>query len=87
MLHELLARAAACWPSHIALTVGTQHLAYEDVQLQVECCAAGLLGLGLARGARVAVYLEKRLETVVASFAAPAAGGVLVPVNALLKAS
>ena len=87
LLHELLARAAACWPSHIALTVGTQHLAYEDVQLQVECCAAGLLGLGLTRGARVAVYLEKRLETVVASFAAPAAGGVLVPVNALLKAS
>jgi acyl-CoA ligase (AMP-forming) (exosortase A-associated) len=33
----------------------------------------------------VGIYLEKRTETVVASFAAPAAGGVFVPLNPLLK--
>ena len=42
--------------------------------------------MGLLRGARAAVYLEKRFEAVVTSFAVPAAGGVLVPVNPLLKA-
>ena len=87
LLHELPARAAACWPARAALTVGGLHLAYADLYPQVERCAASLLALGLARGARVAVYLEKRVETVVASFAAPAAGGVLVPVNPLLKAT
>ena len=87
LLHELPARAAACWPARTALTVGGQHLAYADLFSQVERCAASLLALGLARGARVAVYLEKRVEAVVASFAAPAAGGVLVPVNPLLKAT
>lgn len=87
LLHELPARAAACWPARAALTVGGLHLAYADLYSQVERCAASLLALGLARGARVAVYLEKRVETVVASFAAPAAGGVLVPVNPLLKAT
>lgn len=87
LLHELPARAAACWPARAALTVGGQHLAYADLYSQVERCAASLLALGLARGARVAVYLEKRVEAVVASFAAPAAGGVLVPVNPLLKAT
>ena len=87
LLHELPARAAACWPARAALTVGGQHLAYADLFSQVERCAASLLALGLARGARVAVYLEKRVEAVVASFAAPAAGGVLVPVNPLLKAT
>lgn len=87
LLHELPARAAACWPPRAALTVGGQHLAYADLYSQMERCAASLLALGLARGARVAVYLEKRVETVVASFAAPAAGGVLVPVNPLLKAT
>ena len=87
LLHELPARAAACWPARAALTVGGLHLAYADLFSQVERCAASLLALGLARGARVAVYLEKRVETVVASFAAPAAGGVLVPVNPLLKAT
>ena len=87
LLHEVPARAAACWPARAALTVGGQHLAYADLFSQVERCAASLLALGLARGARVAVYLEKRVEVVVASFAAPAAGGVLVPVNPLLKAT
>jgi acyl-CoA synthetase (AMP-forming)/AMP-acid ligase II len=37
-------------------------------------------------GERVAIYLEKRFETVIASFGAPAAGGVFVPLNPLLKA-
>lgn len=87
LLHELPARAAACWPGHQALTVEGRHWSYADLQSQIERCAAGLLALGLERGARVAVFLEKRVETVAASFAAPAAGGVLVPVNPLLKAA
>ncbi|MBS0293401.1 MAG: acyl-CoA ligase (AMP-forming), exosortase A system-associated [Proteobacteria bacterium] len=87
LLHELPARAAACWPDQVALTIDGKHLSYNGLQADIERCAAGLLGLGLARGARVAVYLEKRLEAVVASFAAPAAGAVLVPVNPLLKAA
>jgi acyl-CoA ligase (AMP-forming) (exosortase A-associated) len=33
----------------------------------------------------VAIYLEKRFETVIASFGTPAAGGVFVPINPLLK--
>ncbi len=87
LLHELPARAAVCWPGRTALTVGGQHLSYAGMQSHIESCTASLQALGLARGARVAVFLEKRVETVVASFAAPAAGGVLVPVNPLLKAA
>lgn len=85
LLHQLPQRAAACWPQRTALTVAGRHLCYADMQQQIECCAAGLLRLGLEPGARVALYLDKRVEAVVASFAAPAAGAVLVPVNPLLK--
>jgi len=60
-------------------------LSYADLHAQIEGCAAALLQLGLERGARVVLYLDKRVETVVASFAAPAAGAVLVPANPLLK--
>ncbi|NMM75446.1 acyl-CoA ligase (AMP-forming), exosortase A system-associated [Acidovorax sp. SRB_24] len=87
LLHELPARAAVCWPERTALTVGGEHVSYALAQSHIARCTAYLLALGLARGARVAVFLEKRVETVVASFAAPAAGGVLVPVNPLLKAA
>ncbi|HET8701386.1 MAG TPA: acyl-CoA ligase (AMP-forming), exosortase A system-associated, partial [Nitrococcus sp.] len=41
--------------------------------------------VGLTVDERVAVYLEKRWETVVALFGAASAGGVFVPVNPLLK--
>jgi len=47
--------------------------------------ADGVLELGLARGERVGIYLDKRAETVIASFGAPAAGAVFVPLNPLLK--
>ena len=85
LLHDLPARAAALWPTQCALTTGDQHVLYVDLQAQVSACASGLLALGLGPGERVAVFLEKRCEAVVASFAAPAAAGVLVPVNPLLK--
>ncbi len=52
----------------------------------VAATASGLRELGLSRGERAAAYLEKRFETVIALFAAAAAGGVLVPVNPVLKA-
>lgn len=85
LLPELISLTAQRAPQLMALTQGDQHMIYGDLGVCVSQCASGLLGLGLARGERVAVYLEKRFETVIASFGAPAAGAVLVPVNPLLK--
>ena len=85
LLHQLLARSAARTPEATALTYGQAALSYGDLHQQVAGFASGLMGLGLQRGERVAIYLEKRFETVVASFGAPAAGGVFVPLNPLLK--
>jgi acyl-CoA ligase (AMP-forming) (exosortase A-associated) len=87
MLHDLPARAAAVWPDAVALTLGDQGLTYGELQAQAAAVAGQLLKHGLSRGARVAVYLDKRFETVVAGFAATAAGGVLVPLNPVLKHS
>ena len=85
LLPELIALTAQHSPQAIALTSGTSHFSYADLSTSVSQFAAGLLGLGLDRGERVAIYLEKRFETVIASFGAPAAGAVFVPVNPLLK--
>ena len=72
-------------PQAIALTSGMSNVNYGDLCVGVNQFASGLLGLGVKRGERVAIYLEKRFETVIASFGAPAAGAVFVPVNPLLK--
>ncbi len=62
-----------------------QTLDYAELAEAVRTSANGLRALGLNRGERVAVFLEKRLETVVALFSIAAAGGVFVPVNPVLK--
>lgn len=85
LLNELVAVAAERTPDAPALTYGAATLSYGELDAAVRGFASGLMQLGLARGERVAIYLEKRFETVVASFGAPAAGGVFVPLNPLLK--
>ena len=85
LLHELIHHAALLAPDAPALDDGGCKLTYHQLQAHVDACANGLIGVGLARGDRVGIWLEKRLETVVASFGAPAAGGVMVPMNPLLK--
>ena len=85
LLPELIARSAEKTPGAIALTHGKSSFTYEELQAELTRFAAGVAALGLRRGDRVAIYLEKRFESVVASFGAPAAGGVFVPLNPLLK--
>lgn len=86
LLHELIAHSANSFPNSNALTFGGKSIAYDDLHDRVASFASGLMDLGIRRGQRVAIYLEKRFETVIASFGAPAAGGVFVPLNPLLKA-
>ena len=85
LLPDLIARAAQRSPDATALSNAGQHLGYAALHAQVSAFAAGLMALGLRRAERVGIWLEKRFETVVASFGAPAAGGVFVPLNPLLK--
>ena len=85
LLPELIAAAAARTPDARALTDGVESLTYAELSSAVDRFAAGLVGLSLRRSERVAVYLEKRFEAVVASFGAAAAGAVFVPLNPLLK--
>jgi acyl-CoA ligase (AMP-forming) (exosortase A-associated) len=87
LLHELPAVAAERWPERVALSHEGVHLVYAELQKLIVRCAAGLRAANLQPGARVAVFLEKRFEAVVASFAATAAGGVLVPVNPVLRSA
>lgn len=85
LLQDLITVKANLSPGSTALTYGKTHLTYGELQDAVLSFANGLLNLGLSRGERVAIYLEKRFETVIASFGAPTAGGVFVPLNPLLK--
>lgn len=68
-----------------ALTYKNTTCSYADLWRRICGFAAGLSATGLRRNARVAVMLDKRIETVVAIFGTAAAGGVSVPINPLLR--
>jgi acyl-CoA ligase (AMP-forming) (exosortase A-associated) len=86
LLHELPLRGAERAPQAVALHDGAATLDYAQLAGRIRRFASALVALGVQRGERVAIYLDKRQETVIASFGAPAAGAVFVPVNPLLKA-
>ncbi len=86
LLHELLLHSAMTAPDAPAVTYRRQTLRYGELAAAAERFADGLLRLGVARGERVGIYLEKRHEFVVAAFGALAAGTVFVPINPILKA-
>lgn len=86
LFHELIYQSADRNTNTTALIDRKRHLSYPALAEAVQSFAGALHISGLSRGERVAVYLEKRLETVIALFGASAAGGAFVPVNPLLKA-
>ena len=85
-LHHMLLEQASLGGDAPALTHDGRTVAYADLADRVLRAAAGLHDLGVARGDRVAVFAEKRVETVVALWGTSAAGGVFVPVNPVFKA-
>jgi len=86
LVHQLVTDTAAWLPQGEAVRCQGQGLSYAQLACQIELVSAALLALGIQRCERVAVYLEKRLETVIALFGASMAGAAFVPVNPLLKA-
>ena len=86
LLHDLPLRMAAVAPESPALTYQSKTLSYGKLAESIERFAGRLVDLGIARGERVGIYLEKRFEFVIAAFGTMRAGAVFVPLNPLLKA-
>ncbi|GAA4404859.1 acyl-CoA ligase (AMP-forming), exosortase A system-associated [Quisquiliibacterium transsilvanicum] len=85
LLFELPFRTAQRSPARQALVSGKAALDYAGFCTQVDAFARAVTALGLERQDRVAVWLDKRPETVIALFGAARAGCVFVPVNPILK--
>ncbi|WP_101951663.1 acyl-CoA ligase (AMP-forming), exosortase A system-associated [Mycobacterium sp. 3519A] len=84
-LHHLVEERARSHPDLPALTFKQQTLTYGALWNQVREVAAGLAALGVGSGQRVALFLDKRIETVTAMYGASAAGAAIVPINPLLR--
>lgn len=85
LVHALIETSAESTPGAIALAHKRSALDYSELLHGVQRFARSAVASGVARSDRVAVYLEKRPETVITMFGAAAAGAVFVPINPVLK--
>ena len=79
LLSDLPLRAAVSKPDEVALRFRKTETSYGQLAGAIENVAWGLAGLGIRKQGRVAVYLNKRPETVLAFFAASLAMGSRQP--------
>jgi acyl-CoA ligase (AMP-forming) (exosortase A-associated) len=85
LLHDLPIDSAARDAGAPALHFRDAKFDYAALATAIESFARALVGLDVARQERVAIFLPKQFETVIAMFGAARAGCVFVPVNPLLK--
>ena len=80
-LQELLARAARRWGGKTAVIDGERVFTYADLEALSDNLAAGLAGLGVERGERVAVLAPNCAEFVIAFYGILKAGAIATTVN------
>ena len=81
LVHELFAERAAAMPDAAALVFRDAQLTYDELDRRANRLANHLHLLGVRPESRVAVYLERGLEPVVAVLAILKAGGAYVPLD------
>jgi long-chain acyl-CoA synthetase len=82
-LHRLLDDAAAKYPERVAITFLGKQITYRELLESCNAFARGLAGLGVHKGARVALYLPNVPQMVIAYYGVLKTGGICVPTNPL----
>ncbi|MHB8897656.1 MAG: class I adenylate-forming enzyme family protein [Thermoguttaceae bacterium] len=84
-LESFLQRSAARWPDKTALVCGPRRMTYAQYESASNRLAHALVGLGVARGDRVAIMLDNSIEVAVSVFAILKAGAAFMMVGATTK--
>ncbi|MDQ3974582.1 MAG: AMP-binding protein, partial [Actinomycetota bacterium] len=81
LLHHLLQSSAERYPQRTAVVDGERSLTYGELERRANQLANLLAELGVHRGDRVGLYLDKSLEAVVGIYAVLKCGGAYVPID------
>src|SRR5258707_1024698 len=81
LLLELFEAQADAHPSQTAVECGADQLSYRELDTRANQLAHHLRQLGVARGACVALQMERSVELYVAMFAVLKAGAAYVPLD------
>ena len=81
VLYDILQAASAAQPQKTAVFCKRDSMTYGEVDAAARGVAGTLVRLGVRKGDRVCVYLEKGFEEVVSFWGITLAGGVFVPIR------
>jgi fatty-acyl-CoA synthase len=83
---SFLERSARVWPGKTAVIYGARRLTYSELAAEAQRVARALQASGVRPGDRVAYLMPNLPEMLIAHYAVPLAGAVLVAVNTRLTA-
>src|SRR6478672_419368 len=83
---SFLERSARVWPGKTAVIYGARRLTYRELAAESMRVALALQASGVEPGDRVAYLMPNLPEMLIAHYAVPLAGGILVAVNTRLTA-
>ncbi|MEX1158743.1 MAG: AMP-binding protein [Thermomicrobiales bacterium] len=80
---DMFDRVVEQLPEHEALVSRHQNIrwTYRELRAEVDCFARGLVALGVKKGDRVGIWSPNHAEWIVAQFATPKIGAILVNIN------
>lgn len=84
LLHHQLIRTCEDLPDKTAVACGDKSLTFKQLSQHSAWLAKKILELGIQKGDRVAFFLDHDINQAISIYAISTAGGVFVPVNALL---
>ncbi|MBI2216461.1 MAG: acyl-CoA ligase (AMP-forming), exosortase A system-associated [Candidatus Rokubacteria bacterium] len=84
LIHRMLRTSAARQPDKEALVHRDERLGYAEMAQRVNGLACGLREAGVERRDRVGIFLDHSVPLALSIFAVSQAGGVFVPINAVL---
>lgn len=86
LVNNFLEESARRYPDKIALITSYGRYTYREIDEMANKIAHSLLAEGLAKGERVAIFMENSVEVVVSLFGVLKAGGIFLMVNPTTKA-
>jgi acyl-CoA synthetase (AMP-forming)/AMP-acid ligase II len=78
---RFLADTASQHRDRVAVVSDAGAVTYGELEARVRAVARALIGAGVVKGARVAVWMENGPDWITATYAAASLGAVVVPVN------
>lgn len=79
--HQLFERQARATPDALAVVARTERVTYAELDARANQLAHHLAGIGVGRGSRVGLCLERSVDAVVAIYGVLKAGAAYVPID------